>query len=294
MTSVSLVRGGPALGRVQADAHAQVVQRGVTERTRPPQRRALDRQGPLHLVGPGRQRLIGSVVERAEGRVHAHGACGVAVEGGAEHEHRPLRGRLATQHPEPADPHRPRFGEADVAPEATGVPVGVEAVPVLEHAGDVPLGGEVVRARAGDLDGEVVLASRPQRLGHLEGVRREVPLCVTQVRAVEPRVALVEDPVEGEPRPPSLGRPHRLERPSVEERAVDVRERRGGTPVAGHGHVLPPPVVEVVLLPGAAEVVVRDRCAPRAAELHQEVVVFPWRAAEIVHPWPATGVRVMS
>ena len=44
-------------------------------------------------------------------------------------------------------------------PDAAGVPVGVEAVPVLEHAGEVALGGEVARRGAGDLDGEVVLAA---------------------------------------------------------------------------------------------------------------------------------------
>ena len=77
---------------------------------------------------------------------------------------------------------------------------------MLEHAGDVPLGGEVVLARAGDLDGEVVLAAGAERVGDLEGVRREVALGVAEVGAVEPHVALVEEAVEGQPRAATLGR----------------------------------------------------------------------------------------
>ena len=41
-----------------------------------------------------------------------------------------------------------------------------------------------------------------EQLGDLEGVRGEVALGVADVGAVEPDVALVEEPVEGEPEPP--------------------------------------------------------------------------------------------
>ena len=44
-------------------------------------------------------------------------------------------------------------------PEATGVPVGVDAVPVLEHARDVALRGAIGRRRARDLDREHVLGA---------------------------------------------------------------------------------------------------------------------------------------
>ena len=78
------------------------------------------------------------------GAVHRHRAGGVAVERGAQHEHRPLGRGLAAQRAQPGDPHRARLGHPHRPPDAAGVPVGVEAVPVLEHAGEVPLGGEVV------------------------------------------------------------------------------------------------------------------------------------------------------
>jgi hypothetical protein len=70
---------------------------------------------------------------------------------------------------------------------------------VLEHAGDVAFGGPVDLWRTCDLDREVVLGSVRELLGDLERVREEVALGVTQVGAVEPYVALVEEAVEGEP-----------------------------------------------------------------------------------------------
>ena len=54
-----------------------------------------------------------------------------------------------------------------------------------------------------------------QRLGHLELVRGEVALGVADVAAVEPHVALVEEPVEDEPGPPILGRRRAFEPPPV-------------------------------------------------------------------------------
>ena len=59
-----------------------------------------------------------------------------------------------------------------------------------------------LRPVAGDLDAEGVLAAVGQRLGDLEGVGEEVALGVADVAAVEPDVALVEEPVE--PQPPAL------------------------------------------------------------------------------------------
>ena len=70
---------------------------------------------------------------------------------------------------------------------------------MLEHAGDVAFGRPVALWRARDLDREVVLGSVRELLGDLERVREEVALGVTQVGAVEPYVALVEEAVEGEP-----------------------------------------------------------------------------------------------
>ena len=131
------------------------------------------------------------------------------------------RSRAMRTGPVSVDPHRP--------PDAARVPVGVEAVPVLEDAGEVPLGGEVGWARAGDLDGEVVLAAGAQRVGDLEGVRGEVALGVAEVGAVEPHVALVEEPVEGQPRPAALGRARRVEASAGRAAGRRCRRRRGPT-----------------------------------------------------------------
>ncbi len=120
-------------------------------------------------------------------------------------EHGPLGGGLPAQDAQAGDANRARLGEADGPPDPTRVPVRVEAVPVLEHAGDVALGRLVDLRGAGDLDGEVVLLALAQGGGDLEGVRGEVALRVTEVGAVEPDVALVEEAVEGEPGPPALG-----------------------------------------------------------------------------------------
>ena len=90
-----------------------------------------------------------------------------------------------------------------------------------------------VGRRARDLHREVVLAAGAQRLGDLEGVRGEVALGVAEVAAVEPHVALVEDPVEGQPCPATLGWPHRVEGPAVQQRAVRIAERWRAAPVPG-------------------------------------------------------------
>src|SRR5947199_366867 len=82
------------------------------------------------------------------------------------------------------------------------IPVRVEAVPVLEDAGEQALRRPVGGPRTADLDGEGVLAAVAQQLGHLEGVREEIALGVADVGAVEPHVAEVEEALEHEPAAP--------------------------------------------------------------------------------------------
>jgi hypothetical protein len=149
------------------------------------------------------------------------------------------------------------------------MPPGVEAVPVLEHAREVALGGEVAGRGAGDLHREVVLGPGGQRLGDLEGVGHEVPLGVAEVRAVEPHVALVEEAVERQPGAAVGGRCRRVEGAAVQEGSVGVGERRRRPPVARHLHALPAVGVEVVVLPGAPQVLVGDGGPPGARELHR-------------------------
>ena len=130
----------------------------------------------------------------------------------------PLGGRLAAQRRAGGRcaPGRSAV-DADRPPDAAGVPVGVEAVPVLEHAGDVALGGLVAsaarrspRRRGGARD------RAAQRLGDLEGVRDEVALGVARGRRRRAR-----------------RRPGRRGRRSVSQARRPSRWRRAGRSGAG-------------------------------------------------------------
>src|SRR3546814_19055515 len=105
---------------------------------------------------------------------------------------------------------------------------------------DLPLVG---LRRARDLHRQVVLAPLPQGLRHLERVGREVALRVTEVGAVEPHVALVEEPVEGPPGASAVGGSGRFQPSPVDERAVAVGEGRLGPPVPAPPHALPRPAL---------------------------------------------------
>ena len=125
---------------------------------------------------------------------------GLEVQGGG------VLGGVAAQHLERANAHRAGLVDPHRPPDPARVPVGIDAVPVLEDAGQVAFGGEVGRAGAGHLDRQQVVGAGRQRGGHLEGVGKEIPLGVAEVLAVQPDVALVEDAVEGqEPAPAGAG-----------------------------------------------------------------------------------------
>ena len=99
------------------DLDLHVVERLVSHRTRPPQRRVLHPHRPLDSVDPDRQRLLdGALGEVPDRRSHRHRAGLVAVEVGDEREVRAVGVGVgvAAQHPQPADPHRPRALEPDV------------------------------------------------------------------------------------------------------------------------------------------------------------------------------------
>ena len=194
--------GAAALVGVEHDLDVEVVERR-RRRARAATRGAGRSIVTVHSTSfaPGRERLVGDVVDAAERAVHAT-PCAASSLSSVARSTSTARSAVASRHsarsramrtgPVSVDAHRP--------PDAARVPVGVEAVPVLEDAGEVALGGEVGRAGAGHLDGEVVLAAGAQRVGHLEGVREEVALGVAEVGAVEPDVALVEEAVEGRAR----------------------------------------------------------------------------------------------
>jgi hypothetical protein len=248
------------------DGH--VAERLRAQRVGPPQRGSLDVDGPLDLVGARGQRMLDLVVDVADGRAQGHGRGVGCVELGGEPDDRAHVGCLAAERAQPADAHRARVLHANRPPDASGVPVGVEAVPVLEDAGDVPLRRAVGGRGARHLHGQEVLAALAHGLGHVERVREEVALGVPDVGPVEPHVAQVEEALEGEPDPPARLRRREVEASPVEQGAVVPGERRSGAPVAGDVELHPRGVVEVATGERPAEVFVGHLSTPGARQVH--------------------------
>ena len=99
-------------------------------------------------------------------------------------------------------------------------------VPVLEHAGDVALGRDVLRCGEHATSTASTCSSpRPRKRGDVERVREEVALRVAEVGAVEPHVGLVEDPVERHPGG-ARRRPAPRSNAAIQERAVARGELR--------------------------------------------------------------------
>ncbi len=265
-------------------ADVDVVHGLVAEGVGPPPLGIGHGDGPLHAVLAGGQRLgstdldrVGAPAPRRDrgdeiDRPGLHG-----VEHDPERHDGPLVVDVAAAQAGVADADRARLLEAHRSPDPTGIPVLVELVPVLEHAGEVALGGEVGRAGAGHLEREGVLAGGGQRLGDLEAVREEVALRVTQVGAVEPDVARVEDAVEHEPgapvaRVPVVGsgaeRGGAGKGRAVQHRTVAVGQGRVRPPVARNGGERPRGVVERGVLVVAATCSVGRRRPPGSREVH--------------------------
>ncbi len=99
-----------------------------------------------------------------------------------------------------------------------------------------------------------MVVARSERVGDLERVPGEIALGRTEILAVEPDVAVVEDPVQlEEPAAPvaahAVGRfgMSGTEPAAVQERPVALRERALRTPMVGDGDIFPTPVVVVAL-----------------------------------------------
>jgi hypothetical protein len=199
---------------------------------------------------------------------------GVAVEQRPHRQHGPLGRGLGADHAQAGDAHRPGLAQPDRPPQPPGVPRRVDGVPVLEDPGDVPLGGRAVLRRAGHLDGQRVLGPVAEGARHLEAVREEVALGVTEVAAVEPHIALVEEAVEREPRPPPGRRRGCVEVAAVKQRPVGSGERRRRAPVPWHGDRIPPRIVEVGLGVRASQLVVGYRGSPPVGELADALVAW--------------------
>ena len=251
-------------GHVNGDVHHV----GLPQRVRPPQRRSFDDDGPLHAVLARGQRMVGLVLGVAHRRAQPNGRGLDRVEAAAEAHHRARLARVGAQAAQPVDAHGAGLVDVHRAPDAARVPFRVEAVPVLEDPGDVALGGAVGRSAARALDRQDVLVACGQSVGDLEGVGHEVALGVAHVGAVEPHVALVEEPVEHEPLAPARRGWRGLEPVPVQERPVVSRERGRRAPVSGDVDRDPRAVVELGGRERAAQALVGARGAPLAREIH--------------------------
>ena len=202
----------------------------------------------------------------ADARAEADLASLTRVELRPDEQHGPLAGRIEAQHAQLLDPHRTGLVDDHVTPDATRVPVRVDAVPVLEHPGQVALRLAVVLRLARELDGQKVFRSVPQLIADLERVGGEVALSVAQVGAVEPHVALVEEPCERDPGAATLGGCRDLERPPMQHRRIVRGERRRGAPVPGDRQVGPARVVKGRVGEGPPELVVGDVRSPHTGQ----------------------------
>src|SRR5262249_48442787 len=149
------------------------------------------------------------------------------------------------EHFQLAYPHGARLANTHPGPYASWIPVGVDAVPMLEDARQVPLGGAIRLGVARSLDRKNVLGPGRQRLGHFEVVRKKMALRVPDVLSVEPDVALIENPVKGEETSSTGSRAWAFETPAIQERTVRVGEVGVRAPVAGHRDRPPVRVVEI-------------------------------------------------
>ncbi len=159
--SVGLPRPRRALGGATSTAH--VVEGLVAEGVGPPQLGVRDGDGPLDLVLARGQRLLEHVVDAADGGAQGDGRWRRRRRASAR---KATTARSAFASRQTTRRCRMRTGPVSVdahrAPDAAGVPVRVQAVPVLEHAGDVALGAAVGLRAARHLDAEDVLVTRPR------------------------------------------------------------------------------------------------------------------------------------
>ena len=228
----------------------------------PPQPWPFDGDRPRHLVLAGGEGLVEPVLGVAHDRPKGDGGGLGGIEHRSERDDGSDVGGLAAQGEEAGDAHGPGLVHRHRAPDPTGVPVGVQAVPVLKHPGEVALGRPVALSGACHLDGEQMLVAPGQ------GVGEEVALGVAYVGPVQPDVTEVEEPVQREPRPTSRGRGRSLEAAPVQEGAVGGGEGGRGPPMAGHGDLVPPAVVEVGPGEPPAEGLVGDGGTPRPRQIH--------------------------
>ncbi len=269
----------------EADLDDHLVHRRFAQRMGPPQLGPGDGDGPLDGVVAGREWLLDAQVDTGDGGAEVDRPCVHGVEMGGEGQHGLLGRRLGADDAESGDAHGSGLDHVDRPPQTSGVPFGIDAVPVLEDPGDVALGRAIALGSTGRLDREDVIGTGGHRIGDLEGVREEVALGVADVAAVEPHVALVEEAVEGQPRSAAGRWPLGREPCAVQQRPGRVGEFGTRLPVPRHRDRRPRRVVEVDVGVLTPEVFVGNGCEPRTGQLHRNEPTRPRAEA----PWAGRG-----
>lgn len=180
-------------------------------------------------------------------RPQGHDASDVGIEDRSDRENGPLFGRFGAEDSKPFDAHGAGGQQPHWLPDPAGVPVWMDAIPMLKDAGEVPFRGAGLLRAARHFDGQGMLCAGSELIGDLEQMRGEVPLGIAEVGAVQGNVALIEDSVKLQPPSPArrTGMPRRLKMTSINDWAVLVCERRFGSPMMGNRHRFPSAVVEI-------------------------------------------------
>ena len=163
---------------VDDDLDSHLGQRLPAERVRPPQPRARRCRATTRCRccrRPGCARSRRRPAPSADVRMRTV-SVGESVEAGVQAQVGAGLVGVATQHTKSIDAHGAGVVDAHGAPQATGVPVVVDGLGVLQHAGDVAPSRCSALGRAGHLDRQHVLVRHRRQLGDVEGVGEEVAL----------------------------------------------------------------------------------------------------------------------
>ena len=125
----------------------------------------------------------------------------IGVDHGAKRQSGDGLGGVGTHHPDMEQGHRSGFAQPNRASDPTGVPRG-DAPAALGGPGEGAFLVGVPDGRAGGLHGQQVVGAGPGQFGHFEEVGGERALGGTEVRTVQPHVALEGDPGELQERSP--------------------------------------------------------------------------------------------
>ena len=132
----------------------------------------------------------------------------------------------------------------DVSPEPTRVEAVIQTVRVLQDPCDVSFVGAINLGRAVGFNRQEVLSARSRQLSNFETMLNEVTLGVSQIRAVEPNVALIAQAINSEPTSPLFVQTVEFEPMPIQD-GVGVAKLFNISPQAGNVYVQPATVIEI-------------------------------------------------